>query len=391
MKNKAFTGFIFLVGLLLFLTGMYWLAISCMIFTVAYYILFCIGIWNKVQYYKWLPTILAFSGIVLITICIRIFFFSIYAISSGSMENTLIPGDKILVNKLSFGPEIPRSTAEIPWIGLVFSANKHPSDKKPALWDYVRLNGYSKNCRGHVMVFRHPIWGKRNNIFIKRCVAIPGDTVAIKQSNLFVNQKFIPELLQVKKLYRIWTNNPERLYQLKDSIGIEIINVSGPSNHQLVFEVQLSQLQYHTILQQSFADSIKLKISSKESQQWLYPKSEEFSWTLDDYGPLIIPFKGFTISLNPKNFKLYQRTINRLEQHTLEEKNGLYYLDSRRTTYYTFRHNYYFMMGDNRNNSRDSRDWGVVPEENIIGKAAYILFSNPLEAFKWARILKPIN
>ncbi len=380
-----------LLGLLLFLTGMFWLAISCIILAITNYFLFCIGIWNKVQYYKWLLTILAFSGIILITICFRIFFFGIYAISSGSMENTLIPGDKILVNKLSFGPELPRSTSEIPWIGLLLYGNKRPSHKKHVLWGYKRLNGYTKNCRGNVMVFRHPIWGGRTNFFIKRCIAIPGDTVSIKQTKLFVNQKFIPEPLQVKKLYRIWTNKPEKLYQLKDSIGIEIINISTSQSDKPFFEIELTSQQFKKIVQQHFVDSIKLRISSREPKRWVYPNSDEFAWTVDDYGPLIIPFKGFTISLNPKNFQLYQRTINRLEHHNLEEKNGSYFLDKAPLNQYTFRHNYYFMMGDNRNNSRDSREWGMVPEENIIGKAGCILFSNSLDGLAWDRTLKPIH
>lgn len=391
MKNKLLTGFLLFAGLLLFLTGMYWLAIFCIILSITYYFLFCIGIWNKVHYYKWLPTILAFSGIILITICIRIFFFSIYAISSGSMENTLIPGDKILVNKLSFGPELPRSTSEIPWIGLLLYGNKRPSHKKHVLWGYKRLNGYTKNCRGNVMVFRHPIWGGRTNFFIKRCIAIPGDTVSIKQTKLFVNQKFIPEPLQVKKLYRIWTNKPEKLYQLKDSIGIEIINISTSQSDKPFFEIQLTSQQYQKIVQQHFVDSIKLRISSREPKRWVYPNSDEFAWTVDDYGPLIIPFKGFTVVLNSKNFKLYQRTINCLEGHSLHEKKGLYYLNGVSVDHYAFKNNYYYMMGDNRNNSRDSREWGLVPDENIVGKAEFILFSNDLNGFKWSRFFKLIN
>lgn len=391
MRNKAMMVFLAAIGFLLSVAGMYWLAFSVILVTGIFYFLFYIGIKHRPQRHRRMVTILFFSGILIVAMLLRVFFFGLYAISSGSMENTLIAGDKIVVNKLSFGPELPRSPSEIPIIGPLFYSDLSKFNKDATLWTYKRLQGYSKTCRGKVMVFRHPIWGGRNNFFVKRCVATPGDILSIKGSQVFINHRAVDEPSLSKKLYHVRVRDRQRFYSVADSLKLDLATTSIPSRLKPFFEIELTNTQKENLSEQACVAFVKLKTSSTDSLQWVYPKSIDFKWTIDDYGPLLIPYKNLTVALNPKNYQLYQRTINRLEQHRLEERDGLYYLDSILAEHYTFRHNYYFMMGDNRNNSRDSREWGLVPEENMIGKASFILFSNGLNGFTWSRFFKLIN
>ena len=142
---------------------------------------------------------------------------------------------------------------------------------------------------------------------------------------------------------------------------------------------------------QNFIDSIIPVIIVNDSTTWLYPREGHVKWTIDNYGPILIPFKGMEINLNNSNYAIYKRTINQLEGHKLIKSEGGFYLDGVAINKYTFRNNYYFMMGDNRNNSNDSRYWSLVPGQNIVGKASFVLFSNDWNGFKWSRLFKKIE
>jgi signal peptidase I len=201
-------------------------------------------------------------------------------------------------------------------------------------WKFKRLNGYSSIKHNDILVFLHPLWGKKN-YYIKRCTGLPGDTLQIISGRVFINQT--------------------------ELASGDLVNY-------------ISQITV-----------------PKDSLQWVYPKFRSFSWTIDDYGPIVIPRSGLSIELNHRNFLIYKRTIDILEKQKIREEDGVYYVNNKQVSTYTFQHNYYFMMGDNRSNSSDSRYWGFVPEENILGKAVLILFSNDEGKFKWKRLFKYIK
>lgn len=391
MKNKGFILFLGVLGLFLFFMGIFWLALPVCLLAVIMHLFVQFKIHEKFKKRKWLLSVLTFAAVFIAAILVRVFFIEIYSIPSGSMEDTLVPGDKIVVNKLNYGPELPRSPFEIPWINLFFYMNKEARAGMDSLWwNYNRLQGFSKVQRGHVLVFRHPIWGDRNNFFIKRCVALPGDTFSVENSRVQINGNLLPETKKVIKGYEVWTKDSRQLYRIADSLEVNL-GWQARSTEKSSSELFLTNEQKDQLLQRKWIDSVQVKVCTNDSSHWVSPKKKEFGWTIDNFGPLIIPYKGMVIPLTDRNYLLYKQTIIRLEHAELKKTDGMFYVDGTIAGEYTFRHNYYFMMGDNRNNSRDSREWGFVPEENIVGKASFILFSNDWNGFKWKRLLKPIN
>jgi signal peptidase I len=285
---------------------------------------------------SWLRTCLYWfciliSGI-LLAIILRVFFFAAYVIPTPSMEPAIIPGDKVIVNKLIPGPRIIRN---------FFSLHK---GEKP---DITRLKGTRAIRRNDVLIFNFPYsdWNRlemdMNVFYAKRCIAIPGDTFLIENG----------------------------IYKVKNS---------------------LDTLGYYPYQRDNY---LRFAQDTNRVVDKCFPFDKEYNWTILNFGPLYVPQKGDNLTINAHNIKLYHNLITYETGREITLRNDTVFLSGAPLFAYTFWQNYYFMTGDFAFDSRDSRYWGLLPEDHIVGKVAFVWQSKDRETGKrrWERFLKTIN
>jgi len=335
----------------------------------------------------WLVVPLTLMGAVLLAIFLRTLIFGLYSVPSASMERTLIPGDVVWVNKTLAGPRLPSSPYEVPWIGLIFwLLQDEESDIHEPWWDYRRLKGYSSIKTGDIVVFNHPGSGE---VFIKRCMGTPGDTLQIMDGHVKTNDR------RVATPNAIFNTRVE--YKNREKAWKEIREITE-SPHHFYQQHRNGQINLATTREEmqaiSKAKSVKTALIEPErpDSTWtLYPDSKEIAWDLDHFGPYIIPAKGTTIKLDRHHYQIYKPLIEDLENKTCSHEEDKFYINEIPTTHYTFERDFFFMMGDHRHDSYDSRLFGPVPESDIIGKATTVLFStNPQHAWH-ERLLKKLE
>lgn len=339
---------------------------------------------------------LYFAGIFMLAIVLRVFVFEIYSIPSGSMKNSLLPGDKVIVNKLAYGTRLPNNLSEIPWLNI-FASKESYNDKKL----HSRLNGFTQIALNDIIVFHHP---ETNESYVKRCTGLPGDTIEVRKDKLFANHKKarIPALLLHE--YQIIPNSAKQLDKWLKSNEISLRKLDT------ILIAKLTPKHKSELENKSFIDSVSFMTGKRElkitnhinnNHSSFYQASAENifmgkhqthkEWNKFKFGPLYVPGKGETINLDTNNIKIYKTIIEKHENNEIEVKKDQIIVNGKETGKYQFQQNYYFMMGDNRFHSNDSRSWGFVPEDNIIGKATTILFSNAKGKMQWNRLLKSIK
>ena len=308
---------------------------------------------------EWLDAII--FAVIVVTF-INIFFFQAFKIPSSSMEKTLYTGDHLFVSKLTYGPRVPQTPLTVPFThNVIFGKESYSTLIQN---DYRRLKGLRNVRRGDIVVFGFPngdtvlrkapsedyyslcrFYGKQKVIstlgpvvarpadkvdhYVKRCVAIPGDTLEIRDGLVWID-------------------------------GVKQETYPGM---QISRNLEKVQNDYREI----------------------FPFSPDYTWTRDEFGPLWIPEKGATVELTRENLPLYERIIRVYEHSSVEEALA--------AGSYTFKQDYYFMMGDNRHNSLDSRYWGFVPEDHIVGRPVVIWLSTDEgkrfpKNIRWGRFLK---
>ena len=353
---------------------------------------------RKTKVREWVDAIL--FAVIASTI-IRGLLFSAYAIPSGSMEGSLLTGDYLFVSKINYGPRMPFTPIAIPFLeSTVTSANIK------TYWDgiklpYMRLPGLSEIKKGDIVVFNKPEEADlsynrpidaRTNL-IKRCQAIPGDVLAIVHTQVFINGKAAFNAPKAETSYSVTTDGTAINPLLFRDLHIEVMQQTGVDTYEMIIpNNSLATLKTYSNIKRVAAVIAPAGLYDPQ----IFPHSDKFKWNLDNFGPLILPKRGMTITLNDSTMTLYGRAIELYEHNKVETREHEIIINGQKASNYTFKMNYYWMMGDNRHNSLDSRFWGYVPEDHIVGKAMITWMSVDsagtfLDKIRWSRILRPIK
>lgn len=367
---------------------------------------------------------------------IRLLFIEPYIIPTPSMEGSLMVGDFLFVSKAHYGLRLPETVLQLPLVhNRAPFINAESYLEKPSL-PYRRLPMIENLDRYDPVVFNmpagdsvyifpdrvyssadyetgllaqaNPRYAKsiqsgrtplvtrprdKKDLYVKRAVGMPGDLLEIRDRELFIDGEKIAHPSTVQFLYVVEFSAPPNTISWGD-LGIadgDIASVQGNTYFLYLGEQQKTDLR-------AADDQVKITPFNYDQEQFmgnrLYPHNAKYygNWSNDNYGPIKIPAAGETIQLTPENYWIYWRPIKVYEGNDLEVKNGQYYINGQVATEYTFKKDYYWMMGDNRHNSEDSRVWGFVPFDHVVGKPLFIWFSireNDLsKGIEWKRIFK---
>ena len=409
---------------------------------------------------EWISSII--FAVILATI-VHTYFIQPYIIPTGSLEKSLLVGDFLFVSKFHYGARVPQTAVSFPMVhDTIIGTGIRSYLKKPQI-PYLRIPGFQKIKRNEIVTFswpadtvrqffvkekgvKKPIDKKSN--YVKRCVAIPSDTLEIKNGIIFINgkksimpyrakpifnysvynqngistsklsssgikiqRKFrVKDITQQKLnqmrpyILRLMDNNPNNFTIITDFKGIPYdVRSSGrivmTEITEKEMDVFLTEQEAEILKKSRLVDSITRnfnKIKSYNTQ--FFPNDIRFNWNEDNFGPIIIPKKGEKIKLNSINLPIYKKLIRDYEKNSLDLKNGSIFINNIKTEQYIFKQNYYWMMGDNRYKSEDSRSWGFVPEDHIVGKPIFIWMSieGINDGFKnwkirWNRVFTTVN
>lgn len=323
-----------------------------------------------------------------------------FTIPTASMEKSLLVGDFLFVSKMHYGTRIPKTPLQVPLTHQKIWGTEIPSFSDAIQLPYMRLPGFSDVERNDVVVFNYPVEfeypSDLKTNYIKRSVGIAGDIVEVKQGQLIVNGENTPNPEEMQYSYDLITNRPLTVdffadYGINPESFMSFTNGAG----YLVFgtDQMMERLKTSPVVV-----SITKRIEDQGvNDSLIFPKGSNYTWNRDNYGPIQIPAENWTIDMSPDNVLRYGFTIEKYEGHDqVELKDGALFIDGQIVKNYTFKQNYYFMMGDNRHDSLDSRFWGFVPEDHIVGKAWFLWLSldkyeSMFNKIRWSRFLKGIE
>ena len=332
---------------------------------------------------------------------IRWIFMEAFTIPTPSMEKSLLVGDYLFVSKISYGSRTPKTPLQIPLTHGKIWGTDIPSYTDLIQLPQFRLPGFSDVERNDVVVFNWPAEGPDIPLdlkthYIKRCVAVPGDELEIRNMQVYINGEPFDNPPDMQYRYFVATDESlnERFFQRYDIALAEVAKVGGG------YWMQTRPDTAEKIKALDFVkDVIVAAMPEDRPEPRIFPNDPMlFPWNTDHFGPLSIPGEGTTIQMDSSNVALYGSTIRDYEDHDgVAIRDYKLIIDGQEISEYTFGQNYYFMMGDNRHNSEDSRFWGFVPENHVVGKALFIWLSvDPeygfsLSKIRWSRLFNLID
>lgn len=366
---------------------------------------------------------------------IRLFIFEMYTIPTSSMEKSLLVGDFLLVSKIAYGPKVPNTPLSFPFVHHTLPLTKYtPSFLEWIKLSYYRFPGFETIKHNDVVVFNYPDgdtvalkiqdasyyslvreygWkrvnsepetfgeimsrpvDKREN-YIKRCIGLPGDTLRIVDQQVYLNEKPRTTPVNAQTTYRVRTDGNR--FNSKLLSDLDITEDILPEGEDGNFLMTLTKNSAEKMKQLPFVQLVEKDVAPKDLwSRDIFPYDSTYKWNRDNFGPLWIPKAGVKVALSLNNICLYKRIISNYENNKLVIKGGKIYINDKETKSYTFKLDYYWMMGDNRHNSADSRYWGFVPSDHIVGKASYVWLSlDKNKSFlggkiRWSRMFRSVK
>lgn len=357
----------------------------------------------------WVSSIL--FAIVAATI-VHTYFMQPYVIPTSSLEKTLLVGDFLFVSKMHYGARAPMTTVATPMVHDTIPVIKKKSYLSRPQLPYFRLPGFEKIERNDIVVFNWPVdtmldmrhtdkhyykpIDKKTN-YVKRCVGIAGDSLEVRNGYVYINgkQNELPDRSRLQFSYEVILKEGKgfdnSIFELLKSRYDITDGIYRLNNNKILIPAATEEAVNMFKNHPSVLKLIKNETPKGERDSGIFPRNPNYNWNNDHFGPIYIPKKGATIDLNLEVLPLYKRAISEYEGNTIKVNGNQILINGEVASNYTFKQDYYWMMGDNRHNSQDARAWGFVPFDHVVGKPVFIWMSWGDGKPRWERFFTTVG